>query len=319
MLRELKVPFNPDIIIGLESNDDAGVYRLKEDVAIIEHLDFFTPIVDDPYDFGQIAVANALSDIYAKGGRPLTAMNIVCFPVDAMDISVLERVLKGGLDKLNSANVILLGGHSVIDRELKYGVSVTGVVHPEKVITKVGAAPGDVLVLTKPLGTGIISTAIKQGVVENEIVARATQQMTTLNKRASELMLETDVHACTDITGFSLLGHACQMVEGTDTGLVIHASKVPLLPKVSEYVRREYVPGGTYRNKTFYAHMVETEMSDEAMLIFFDPQTSGGLLIALPERQGAALIKKMHQEGIKEAAIIGEVVSKPRRKVRLTV
>ncbi len=316
-LNELKVPFNPNVIIGLESRDDAGVYRLTEDLAIVEHIDFFTPIVDDPYYFGQIAVANALSDVYAKGGRPLTAMNVVCFPSETMDISILGRILKGGLDKLSEANVVLLGGHSVVDRELKYGLSITGVVHPEKVITKAGARAGDVLVLTKPLGIGIISTAMKQGHAENEVVALATRQMTTLNKRASELMLETDVHACTDVTGFGLLGHTCEMTRGIGIGMTIHASKVPLLPKVREYAQMKCLPGATYRNKEFYSPMIEAQVPDETVLILFDPQTSGGLLISLPAKQGEALVKKMHEEGLREAAIIGEVVDEPKGKVKI--
>ncbi|GAG21171.1 unnamed protein product, partial [marine sediment metagenome] len=204
---------DPNLLVGLERGDDAGVYKLNDDLAIIQTIDFITPIVDDPYTFGQIAAANALSDVYAMGGKPLTAMNVVCFPIQNQDISVLGEILRGGWDKLREAEVALVGGHSIEDPELKYGLSVTGVVHPTKMVTKEGAKTGDKLILTKPLGTGIVSTAIKGGVAGEEAVARIAVSMTTLNKRASELMQEAGVHACTDITGFGLLGHACGMIE----------------------------------------------------------------------------------------------------------
>ena len=314
----LNLVSNPNVIVGLESRDDAGVYRLREDLAIIQTVDYFTPIVDDPYEFGQIAAANALSAVYAMGGQPVTAMNIVCFPSKAMDISILGDILRGGLDKLSEAGVALVGGHSVDDPELKYGLCVIGTVHPEKVLTNNGARPGDVLVLTKPLGTGIINTAMKAGLVEEEIVAQVTRQMAALNKRAAELMLEVSVHACTDITGFGLLGHACEMIEGTDTGLAIHAPLVPLLPRLEEYTQMGLIPAGTYRNREFRSHMIETQASDDIVLILFDAQTSGGLLISLPAEQGEALVKSMHEEGLREAAIIGEVVTEPKGKIKIT-
>ncbi len=294
------------------------MYRLRDDLAIIEHIDFFTPIVDNPYDFGQIAAANALSDIYAKGGRPITAMNVVCFPRKSMDITILRDILRGGVEKLTEAKVNLVGGHSVDDMELKYGLSVTGIIHPQKVITKVGARPGDVLVLTKSLGTGIISTAAKADHADKETVALTTQQMVTLNKRASELMLESEVHACTDVTGFGLLGHACQMIEDGNIGMIIYASQVPLLPNVREYVRAKFIPGGAYRNREFYSPTVEVQTSEEMMLVLFDPQTSGGLLISLPAKHGEILVKKMRQEGIKDASIIGEVVVEPKGRIKVT-
>jgi len=314
----LELPFDPNVIVGLEGRDDAGVYRLREDLAIIETVDYFTPIVDDPYDFGRIAAANALSDVYAMGGRPVTAMNVVCFPRESMDISILRQILRGGIAKLSEAGVSLVGGHSVDDRELKYGLCVIGIVHPEKVITKTGAREGDVLILTKPLGSGIISTAMKAGIADEAIVALLTQQMATLNKRAAELMLDYPVHACTDITGFGLLGHACEMVEGTDIGMVIHAPSVPLLPKVEEYCKRELIPGGTRRNREFRSQMVETQVSDEMVLILFDAQTSGGLFISLPAKDGEGLVRRMHDEGVKNAAIVGHVVAEPKGKIRVT-
>lgn len=311
----LDLPSDPNVIVGLEGRDDAGVYRLREDLAIIETVDYFTPIVDDPYDFGQIAAANALSDVYAMGGRPVTAMNIVCFPRDTMDLSVLRDILRGGIAKLSEAGASLVGGHSVDDRELKYGLCVIGVVHPDGVITKAGAMEGDVLILTKPIGTGIISTAMKAGVAEENTIAQVTEQMATLNKRASELMLEASVHACTDITGFGLLGHACEMVQDADVGMVIDSGAVPFLPRVREYCGKGLVPGGTRRNREFRSHMIETHVSDEIVLILFDAQTSGGLFIAVPEERGERLVATMRDEAIREAAIVGHVVSSPRAKI----
>ena len=216
----------------MERIEDAGVYKLTGDLAIIQTVDFFTPTVDDPFTFGQIAAANSLSDVYAMGGKPLTAMNIVCFPIQTMDISILREILRGGIEKIREAGVVLVGGHSVDGQELKYGLSVTGTVHPDKVIRKEGSAPGDKLILTKPLGTGIVSTAIKGGVASTQAIAKVVKSMTTLNQKASEIMQEIGVHACTDITGFGLLGHAAEMIEGTGVGMVIYANSVPIFPEV---------------------------------------------------------------------------------------
>jgi selenide,water dikinase len=303
--------------MGMERSEDAGVYKLRDDLAIIQTVDFFTPIVDDPYTFGQIAVVNALSDVYAKGGRPLTALNIVCFPVKAMDISILRETLKGGLNKMREAGVVLVGGHSVEDPELKYGLSVTGVIHPDRVIMNNGAQVGDKLILTKPLGTGIISTALKGGEASEQAVARSVNSMTTLNKKASELMLTVDVHACTDITGFGLLGHACEMIESTDVSMIIHPDAVPYFPEAKEYAEMGMVPGGTTRNRDFRLKMVEIDKNVFKVMvdILFDPQTSGGLLMAVPAADAEPLLKKMHRAGIKSAAIIGEVVAKPKGRI----
>lgn len=302
----------------MESRDDAGVYRLREDLAIIQTVDYFTPIVDDPYDFGQVAAANALSDVYAMGGRPVTAVNVVCFPRQTMDISILRDILRGGVHKLSEAGVSLVGGHSVDDPELKYGLCVIGIVDPQRVIANTGAMEGDVLVLTKPLGTGIISTAMKAGLAEKAIIAQLTEQMTTLNKRASELMLDVPVRACTDITGFGLLGHACEMIEGTDVGMVINLSSLPLLPKVEEYAKSGLIPGGTYRNREFRSHKIEAHISEEMMLILFDAQTSGGLLISVPPEDGERLVRRMHEDGINDATIIGHVAAEPKGKIRIS-
>lgn len=294
------------------------MYKLNDGLAIIQTVDFFTPIVDDPYTFGQIAAVNALSDVYAMGGKPLTAMNIICFPVKSMDIEILHQILLGGLDKMNEAGVTLVGGHSVEDPELKYGLSVTGVIHPEKVLLNKGARAGDRLILTKAIGTGIVSTAVKGEEASAELLALSVASMTTLNRKAAELMVEAGgIHACTDVTGFGLLGHACEMIEGSDVGLKIRASSVPVFRGVQELVKEGIVPGGLYRNKTFRMSMIEADPACPEWLldVLFDPQTSGGLLIALPEPEATALLKKLHAAGIREAAAIGEVVDEPKGKI----
>ena len=308
---------DPNLIMGIERAEDASVYKLTDDLAIIQTVDFFTPIVDEPYQFGQIAAANALSDVYAKGGRPLTAMNIVCFPIKTMDVSVLQEILAGGLDKVHEAGVILVGGHSVDDNELKYGLSVTGIIHPSRVIPNNGARTGDKLILTKPLGVGIINTALKGEMVNQTTIDKAIRCMSTLNNKASELMQETVVNACTDVTGFGLLGHACEMIEGTDVGMVINSAAVPYFPEAKELAEMGLVPGGLHRNRDFRAHMVEISGQVPAFLvdILFDPQTSGGLLISLPGENADELIDKMHEEGINDAAIIGEVLEEPKGKI----
>lgn len=305
-----------NLIVGLERADDAGVYRLTDDLAIVQTVDFFTPIVDDPYSFGQIAVANALSDVYAMGGKPLTAMNIVCFPRKTMDISVLRSILHGGLDKLHEAGVALVGGHSVDDPELKYGLSVTGTVHPKKVLTKGGARPGDQLILTKPIGTGIISTAVKGRMAGEQVVETVTQSMAALNKAASEVMLQVGVNACTDITGFGLLGHACEMIEDSDVGFKIRTVSVPIFAETMGLARMGMIPGGTYRNKEFRSRMVyATGIADVMMDILFDPQTSGGLLMSVGADKAGLLLTGLREAGITDAAIIGDVISDPKQRI----
>ena len=301
----------------MERAEDAGVYKLSEELAIVQTLDFFTPVVDDPYIFGQVTAANALSDVYAMGGRPLTAMNIVCFPVKTMDMSILKEILAGGMDKLREAGVILVGGHSVEDQELKYGLSITGIIHPAKVILNTGARVGDKLLLTKPLGTGIINTALKGGLADEGAVSRVIECMVTLNRKASELMMEVDVHACTDVTGFGLLGHACEMIEGTDVAMVIHSDRVPFFPEAKELAEMGLVPGGLHRNREFRINMVEIDpqVPDYMADILFDPQTSGGLLISVPGQEADVLLQRMHEEGIEEAALIGEITAEPKGKI----
>jgi selenide, water dikinase len=290
--------------------EDAGVYKLNEDTAIVQTVDFFTPIVDDPFTFGQIAVANSLSDVYAMGGKPLTALNIVCFPIQTMDVSILREILLGGIDKMREAEVVLMGGHSVDDQELKYGLSVTGTIHPQKVLRKETALAGDKLILTKPLGTGIISTAVKGGLASREASERIIRSMSALNRTASEIMLETGVNACTDITGFGLAGHAAEMIEGTEKGLLIYAAAVPVFPETSELAAMGMVPGGLYRNRDYRLQSVEIQPGVTAFQaeVLFDPQTSGGLLISVSGQKAALLLDRLQRAGMPEAAIVGEVV-----------
>jgi len=301
----------------MESAEDAGVYKLTDDLAVIQTLDFFTPIVDDPYEFGQVAATNALSDVYAMGGQPLTAMNIVCFPIKTMDISVLKEILAGGLAKVHEAGAIIVGGHTVEDNELKYGLSITGVIHPDKVVLNTGARTGDKLLLTKPLGTGIISTAVKGGVASADAEARIVKSMTTLNQKAAELMQETGVHAGTDVTGFGLLGHASEMINGSDVGMAIHATAVPFFPEAREYAAMGMIPGGLHRNRDFRSGMVTIKKTvpDYMSDILFDPQTSGRLLISVAAEKAGGLLERMHRAGIAEAALIGEVVAEPKGKI----
>jgi len=283
---------DPNLIVGFERSDDAGVYKLSEDLAIIQTVDFFTPIVDDPYWFGQIAAANAISDVYAMGGKPLTAMNLVCFPIKTMDIEILKDILRGGLDKLKEAETTLVGGHSIEDNEIKYGLSMTGIIHPNKILTNSGAKVGDALVLTKPLGTGIINTAIKGGMANDKVIAKVSESMAALNKNASLAMQEVGVSACTDITGFGLIGHLCEMVRGNDFGMVIHAQKVPYFQEAREYAQHGLMPAGTFRNKEFFSQWVDlaSTMPPFILDILFDPHTSGGPLLSVPRGMADSLI-----------------------------
>jgi selenide,water dikinase len=303
----------------MERSGDAGVYKLTDDLAIVQSVDFFTPIVDDANQFGQIAVANSLSDVYAMGGKPLTALNIVCFPQNVMDISVLQDVLRGGLDKMREAGVILVGGHTVEDPELKYGLAVTGTMHPDKVIHNNTARAGDRLILTKPLGTGLISTAIKAGEADEGAVASIVRSMTALNREASESMQEVGVNACTDITGFGLLGHAAEMIDGTDVGMVIDSKAVPYFPQAKELAEMGMIPAGLHRNREFRKNMVNIAEAVPRYLqdILFDPQTSGGLLIAVPEKKATTLLEELHKRGVSEAVVIGVVVAEPRGRMQV--
>lgn len=300
---------DPNLLVGIDTSDDAGVYKLSDELAIVQTVDFFTPIVDDPYSFGQVAAANAISDIYAMGGRPITALNIVAFPVKTLDQQVLSDILRGAGDKMKEAGVTLAGGHSIDDNEPKFGLAVTGVIHPDKVRTNAGSVPGDQLILTKPIGVGILTTAIKKDKLSDEEVQRVTAVMATLNKTAAETMESFDVHACTDVTGFGLIGHALEMAKGSGVGIVIQADQVPILPRVRELAEEGFVPGGTKNN---YAH-VEDSVTFAAHLdqigqwMLCDAVTSGGLLISVASAQADELLGKLLAAGV-EAAIIGETV-----------
>jgi len=316
----LEIPTDSNVIVGLERADDAGVYKVTDDIAIIQTVDFFTPIVDDPYWFGQIAAANALSDIYAMGGVPKTAMNLVAFPLKKMDISVLRRILEGGLDKMKEAGVVLIGGHSVEDNELKYGLSVTGFIHPDRVLVKKNLKAGDHLILTKPIGTGIINTAIKAGLASGEIIEKVTKLMATLNRDGAQVMEKYPVHACTDITGFGLLGHLAEMVKSSGTSVKLWADKIPVIPETFEYAAMGLIPAGAYKNREFRESMVSFSPSVEytLQLIMFDPQTSGGLLIAIESRYAEALLDELKKKGLTDSQIIGEVISDPAEKIVIT-
>jgi len=313
----LDFPKDDNLIVGLDRADDAGVYRISDDLALIQTVDFFTPIVDDPYWFGQIAAANALSDIYAMGGVPKTAMNLVAFPSAKMDLSVLRNIIEGGLAKMREAGVALVGGHSVQDNELKYGLSVTGFVHPDRILTKKNLRPGDHLILTKPLGTGIINTAMKAGVASIEIIDRVTTLMATLNRGAAEIMADFPVHACTDITGFGLLGHLSEMVLGSGCKIRIHVKTVPVIPQALELAQTGFVPGGTHNNRKFFEPWIQISESVAPSMrdVLYDAQTSGGLLISLDKESAEALLQRLKEKGMIEAAIVGQVLAGPREEV----
>jgi selenide,water dikinase len=308
---------DPNVLRGVESRDNAGVYRLTDDLAIVQTVDFFTPVVDDPYSFGQIAVANSLSDVYTMGARPLTAMNLVCFPKDTLDASVLREILRGGLDKMSEAKVALVGGHSVDDPELKYGLSVTGVVDPKRLITNGGARSGDKLILTKPLGTGIISTALKNGAATKAVIQRISESMANLNDRASALMLEAGAHSCTDITGFGFIGHALQMAQNSGVGFAIFASALPIFEEAVALSGAGFLPGGLQRNLEYYSNCVTfgQHVEEHTRRILFDPQTSGGLLISVGAEHAAELLSDLRRGGVPQAVVVGEVVEAPRGKM----
>jgi len=299
--------------------DDAGVYKISDDLALIQTVDFFTPIVDDPYDFGRIAAANALSDVYAMGGVPKTALNIVAFPINTLDGAILRAILAGGLDKLREAQTALLGGHSIVDDEMKYGLSITGFVHPRKILANQGLQHGDCLILTKALGTGIISTATKGGLVSPETLLRITTLMATLNKYAAEIMADFPVSACTDITGFGLLGHLAEMIAGTGMGLVLDSRAIPVIPEAVDFAAMGLVPAAAHKNRLYRQGMVIMDADFDPVLrdIFFDPQTSGGLLIGCPEKSVKALLQRLLDAGVNDARIIGYATNRCEEKIYL--
>lgn len=307
-MARLPVKSHPDLLVGMESSDDAGVYRINENTAIIQSLDFFTPIVDSPYDFGRIAAANALSDIYAMGGQPVTAMNIVCFPADDLPETVLKQTLEGGLAKINESGALLVGGHSVDDAEFKYGLSVTGIVHPEKILTNCGAKTGDILILTKPLGLGVLATAVKGGIADEAALEKMVETSAQLNRKAAEICCRFSPTACTDITGFGLAGHIFEMARAGKKQISLDAKSVPVIPKALEYGAMGMFPAGAYTNKNHFSDEVQIDGSLDDILadLMFDPQTSGGLAVALDPGQVEECLSVMRNAGI-DAAIIGEI------------
>jgi selenide,water dikinase len=313
----LDLPIDSNLLVGLERADDAGVYRVSDDLALVQTLDFFPPMVDDPYSFGQIAAANALSDIYAMGGTPKTAMNIVAFPGKTMDISILRSVIEGGLNKLREAGVVLVGGHTVDDPELKYGLSITGYIHPGRILTKRNLQSGDRLILTKLIGTGIVTTAIKAGLAGESVINRVTEAMATLNRDAALVMENFTVHACTDITGFGFLGHLAEMVVGSGCGVRITAVAVPMYPEALEWAAMGLIPAGAYNNRSFRGSFVDfaSTVPQNVQDLLFDPQTSGGLLIAVAAGEAERLVAALQSKGIACAAIIGEVVADPVERI----
>ncbi len=309
MLARLDLGSHPDLLVGIGTGDDAGVYRLTDEIAIVNTVDFFTPVVDDPFTYGAIAAANSLSDIYAMGGAPKTALNIVCWPQAGLPGEMLGEILRGGAEKAREAGVVIVGGHSVADEEVKYGMAVTGVIDPRRIVRNVGARPGDALILTKPLGTGVLMTALKRDQLADEHYAAAVKTMATLNANAAAAMLRYDVHAATDITGFGLVGHAMQMAEGSGVTLVIEESDLPLLPGALDAIAAGMIPGGGRRNRDYYGPRVRVgdEVIEAMVEIAFDPQTSGGLLIALPQKESIALLADLQSGGNLEAEIVGRV------------
>ena len=298
--------------MGNSTADDAGVFRLRDDLALVHTVDFFTPIVDDPYSFGQIAAANALSDVYAMGGRPIVAMNICCLPVKELGVELLREVIRGGMDKVAEAGAVVVGGHSVTDSELKYGLAVTGIVHPERVITNAGLKPGEALILTKPLGTGIIATALKAGLASPGAVERAIRVMAQLNAPAMEVMVALGVKGATDITGFGLLGHGLEMARASGVGLVIQAREVPVLAEAREMASMGLVPAGTHANRSWCESSIREQGRPDPILrdILSDAQTSGGILMGVQEDLAEQAIEMLRAKGA-EAQVIGRVIPAP--------
>jgi len=346
VLGKLARQHDPNVLVGFDHADDAGVYQLSPDQALVQTVDFFTPIVDDPFTFGQIAATNSLSDVYAMGGRPITALALVCFP-DKADLEILERILAGGLSKMIEAGCTVIGGHSIRDEETKFGYSVTGLIHPKKIYANQGAKPGDKLILTKALGTGVISTAIKKGKAEQSWIDAAVASMTTLNKKAAEVITNVvitpdhvgtapeandqrpttnhqgpatndrpPIHALTDITGFGLIGHAREILLASDVSIHLHANTIPLLDGALACVRANYIPGGLTNNRNFAECLVEydTGVPEDLRTILFDPQTAGGLLISTPNAD--ELMEALQAAGV-PAAQIGEVL--PNQKPRISI
>ena len=308
---------DPNVIVGLDHADDGSVYKLTDDIALIQTVDFFTPVVNDPYKYGQIAAANSLSDVYAMGGTPKTVLNIVAYPMPDIGPEILAKILQGSSDKVKEAGAQVVGGHSVIDNEPKFGLSVTGIVHPEKFYRNSGAKPGDVLILTKPIGIGILTTAIKRGVLSEDKTELVTEVMCTLNKYAAETLKDFHPHAVTDVTGFGLLGHAYEMAKGSHVSLVIENEKVPVLPGTKELAEEHVIPGGSWENHRWLIDVVQypENMSEVEQVILCDAITSGGLLISLPIEEAQPYIQQLKNNHDIEAKVIGEVIEQKEKAI----
>lgn len=310
ILANLQVSMDPNLLVGTSSSDDAAVYRINEHQAIVQTVDFFTPIVDDPYDFGAIAATNAISDIYAMGAKPLFALNVVAFPSKKLPGEVLQAILKGAGDKASEAGISIVGGHSIDDEEPKFGMTVTGIVHPDKILMNNSAKPGDVLILTKPLGTGIISTAIRKELASVESMKEAVKWMTTLNRAASEVLADFPVNACTDVTGFGLMGHLSEVSRGSRVEAEVLFSEVPKMKNIDAYAVAGAIAGGTKGNYEYYSQWIEWDdnLNQIERYILSDAQTSGGLLVSIPESSAQALLDALISKGVTESKIIGRIL-----------
>ena len=301
---------DPNLLVGFETGDDAGVYRLSDEVALVQTVDYITPVVDDPFLYGQVAASNSISDVYAMGGRPLTAMNLCNFPARNIDKASLRKILEGGFSKIKEAGATLVGGHTVRDDELKYGLSVTGLIHPKRILTNAAARPGDHLVLTKPIGTGVIITGFRRGLASDELLMRAVDWMAALNRVACETMLEFDPHACTDVTGFGLSGHALGMAKGSNVRMRIRFKDVPRYEESLDLIGQGVATSVTASNMQAAGDFLtfSGNFTDEERWLIVDPQTSGGLLISLPADQAPTLVARLRERGNRVAAVVGEVV-----------
>ncbi len=308
----MDIPADPNVLAGIQGSEDAGVYKLSDDTALVQTIDFFTPIVDDPVTFGKAAAANSLSDVYAMGGRPITAMNVVCFPLKKLGIEVLKSILQGGLEIMREAGVALIGGHSVEDDEPKYGLSVTGIVHPGKIMTNSGLKPGDHLILTKKIGTGIIATALKAGLASTESVDGMVRSMCALNKVASEVAVEFGARACTDVTGFGLAGHLVEMARAGSCGIRIQSEAVPILAGALEAAAMGLIPGGAHANRKYFGSWISIDPAVELVKsdLMFDPQTSGGLVIGIASGKVSDLKRALTDRGVEVVAEIGLVLDR---------
>jgi len=319
VLSGLRKITDPRVLVNADTCDDAGVFKINDELALVQSVDFFTPNVDDPYTFGQIAAANSLSDIYAMGGKPLTALSVIGFPIETLSYKLMNKMLQGGIDKMKEAGVMVIGGHSIKDNEVKFGFSVTGEVNPKKIITNDKAKPGDVLVLTKPIGTGIVGFASQIDKASPSTLKAVSKSMAELNKVASDVMIEMGVTTATDITGFGLAGHLCEIVIQSGVTAEIYFDRIPIFDGVLDLVKKGVISGGIERNREYASQYVVARdgINEEMQAVFYDPQTSGGILISIDEKKGEELVFSLKKKGIEQAAIIGKIVSKSKGKIVL--